>query len=80
MDKLIVFVESSDQRDLSLASLVIVYQVAITKNRKVLNGKSGQRHVTKTSGSCTMLNNEILLLAPLNSAIAATKYENIDNY
>ena len=77
MNKLIVFVESFYQRYLRVASVVIVYHVSfviqlqhqhqglITKNRKVvikvLNGKVGQRHVTKFSGSfLSMLDGEIL--------------------
>ena len=48
LNKLIVFVKSSYQKDLCLASLIIVYQVSYNKNHKSIkpfNRKVGQRHV-----------------------------------
>ena len=55
------FVKSPNQRQLCLASIAIIYQVK--QSRKIinpLNGKVGLTHVTKISGSCTMLDSKIL--------------------
>ena len=51
MDELIIFVKSSYQRDLCLAS---------KKRTKPLKGKIEQRDATKIFGSCPMLDGEIL--------------------
>ena len=51
MDELIIFVKSSYQRDLCLVSI---------KHIRTFNGKVGQRDATKISGSCPMLDGEIL--------------------
>ena len=51
MDELIIFVKSSYQRDLCLAS---------KKRIKPLNGKIEQRDATKIFGSCPMLDGGIL--------------------
>ena len=48
LNKLIVFLKSSYQKDLCLASLIIVYQVSYNKNHKSIkpfSRKVGQRHV-----------------------------------
>ena len=50
MEELIVFVKSSYQRDLCLASIKCI---------KPFNGKVGLRDATKISGSCPMLDGEI---------------------
>ena len=50
---------------LCLASRVIVYQVSCNKNRKsinLFNEKVWQRYVTTISGSCPMLDGEIIPL------------------
>ena len=65
MDKVTVFVKSSYQRDFSLASLGIVYQVSCNKKQKSIksfNRKVGQRYVTKISSSCPVLHGEIFPL------------------
>ena len=69
MDQLAVFVKSSYQRDLCLTSLVIMLVLSSIKKQKSIkpfSGKVGQRHVIKISGSCPMLDDEIL---PLHSEI-----------
>ena len=74
MDKFIVYVKSSYQRDLCPPSLVIVYQVSYNKKRKgikPINGKVGQ----KISSSVRWWDAPIALW---NLAITTTKYENIE--
>ena len=51
MDELIIFVKASYLRDLWLASIKYI---------KPFKGKVGQTHATKLSGSCSMLDGEIL--------------------
>ena len=51
MDELFIFVKSYYQKDLCIASI---------RRVKLFNGKVGQRHTTKISGSCPMLDGEIL--------------------
>lgn len=62
MDKL---VKSTYQKDLCLASLVIVYQVnqnTKQKSIKPFNGKIEQRDMTKITGSCPILDDTPIAL------------------
>ena len=67
MNELIIFVKSSYQRDLYLASI---------KRIKPFNGKVGQRDATTISGSCRWWDTTIALW---NLAITTTICENIES-